>query len=86
MEQTVVTTETVPVLRLRVINKEGVVLGTIACRVGLRTYYGPVTRFTDKTVWTRGKSGVEQKFRKFDGNMPCVYKHCARAADVAWNG
>ena len=71
-------------LRLHVIDKDGNVLGSIACRVGLKTYAGPITRHTDKTVWTLSRSGIELKHRKYDGNMPSVYKSNAPAAEVVW--
>jgi hypothetical protein len=38
-------------LMLKVIDREGFVLGFIAARVGLKTYYGEVTRVSDKSVW-----------------------------------
>jgi len=85
VEEAPVTTPAAPALRLHVIDKDGNVLGYTACAVGLKTYAGPVTRFTDKTVWTEGKSGAELKHRKYDGNMPCVYRSHVRAADVVWN-
>lgn len=71
-------------LRLNVISKDGSLLGTIACRVGLQTYYGPVTRFSAKSVWIRGKSGIETLFRKYDGRMPCVYQSHVPDAEVDW--
>lgn len=71
-------------LRLRVIDKDSIVVGTILCRVGLLTYAGPVSRFTEHTVWTVAKSGVEQRFRQCDGRMPGVYRSRARASEVEW--
>lgn len=71
-------------LRMHVIDRDGFVLGSVPCKVGLQTYAGKVTRHTDKTVWTMGKDGIEQMHRAYDGRLPSVYKSHAPAAEVQW--
>lgn len=71
-------------LHLSVIDREGVEVGKIPCRPGLQTYAGVVTRNTDKTVWTQGSSGSEVMHRKYDGNLPSIYKSYAPVSEVTW--
>lgn len=72
-------------LMLKVINRDGFVLGLIPVRAGLQTYCGKVVRFTDKSIWCKGESGGEQIYRSFDGRLPCVYKSRAPKDEVIWN-
>jgi hypothetical protein len=73
-------------LMLNVIDREGIVLGFIPARVGLKTYSGEVTRISEKSVWCQGKSGAVQMYRESDGRLPCVYKSYAPKAEVTWIG
>lgn len=70
--------------RICVIDKDHNILGTTPARIGLRTYYGPITRFTDKTIWVQSRSGIESRHRVFDGRLPSVYKSRVAAKDVDW--
>nr|WP_250808508.1 hypothetical protein [Neorhizobium tomejilense] len=59
-------------LTLNVTDKESLIIGKVPVREGLRTSSGKVTRFTEKTVWTVGRSGFETMHRKTDGPLPSV--------------
>ena len=71
-------------LQLKIIDREGFVLGVIPARVGLKTYYGVVTRVSDKSVWCKGSNGIVQMYREHDGRLPCVYKSYAPKTEVTW--
>lgn len=68
-------------LKLHVINGQAVSIGRLEARKGLQTTYGEITRFTEKTVWTRGKSGVEMMHRAYDGRLPSILLHRLSKAD-----
>lgn len=76
--------ETTKPVKLKVIDREGFVLGFIDARVGLKTYSGEVTRVSDKSVWCKGSNGIVQMYREHDGRLPCVYKSYAPKAEVTW--
>lgn len=70
-----------PPLWLKVIDREGFLVGMVHARVGLETYNGPVTRWNDKgSFWTMGEYG-EQTYRIGD-HQPCVYKSKVKNIDV----
>ena len=67
--------------RIKVINKDSVVIGHVLARIGLLTYAGPITRFTEKSVWCRSKDGAEHCYRLHDGRVPATYRHRVRASE-----
>lgn len=72
-------------IRLHVIDRDGFVLGSLVCKVGIRTRAGVITRMTGKTVWTQGKSGSEEKHRVYDGRLPSVYRSHVGTSEVRWH-
>lgn len=71
-------------VNLKVIDRDGFVLGKIPARVGLKTYHGEVIRLTPKGVWCRDDEGHEQLYRECDGRLPCIYKSYAPKDEVIW--
>lgn len=67
-------------MKLGVVDRESVFIGTVEARVGLVTREGAISRMTDKTIWCVGKSGVERMFRSTDGRMPSVARRSAGKA------
>ena len=64
---------------LWIITKDGTTLRKIEARVGLKTYSGIITRVSEKSIWVRGKDGVERCKREYDGRLPCIYQSYAPA-------
>lgn len=67
-------------MKLGVVDRESVFIGTVDARVGLVTREGRISRMTEKTIWCVGKSGVERMFRGSDGRMPSVTRRSAGSA------
>ncbi|AFU88595.1 hypothetical protein CcrSwift_gp277 [Caulobacter phage CcrSwift] len=68
--------------RIRVIDRDGFMQGWVDARVGLPTYSGPVTRWTEKgSFWTTGSDG-EERLWKAGNHQPCVYKSKLRKSDI----
>ncbi len=72
------------VLRLHVIDRDGFTVGHMPVKIGINTREGRVTRFTEKTVWTLSKDGIEKMHRAYDGCLPVVYRSNAPADGVQW--
>lgn len=70
---------------LSVIDKQSMVVGTIAARVGLHTTAGRITRMSEKSVWCQRKDGPEWCFRAYDGRLPSVPKWRAPKAEIRWS-
>lgn len=66
--------------RIRVIDKDGFQVGWVLARVGLKTYNGEVTRWTEKSFWTMTQHG-ERLWRGSD-HQPCVYRSYVRASEL----
>lgn len=70
---------------LKVIDREGFVLGHVPARVGMMTYAGEITRFTSKSIWCLGSNGIVSMYREYDGRLPGVYRSRVRKSEVTWN-
>lgn len=68
-------------LMLRVINKEGIILGALEARVGLHTNAGTITRVSEKSIWTKTRDGYERLHRAYDGHMPGLPLYKLKKAD-----
>lgn len=69
-------------LLLHVLNKDNITVAYVKPRVGLRTYAGKITRWTDKSIWVINSDGNEVCWRKSDGRLPGVYRSRARKSEL----
>lgn len=73
-------------IKLNVINRDHVGVGFVVAEVGIETTMGPITRMTDRTVWTRGQDGIERQHRVYDGRVPSVYRSKVAASKIIPKG
>ena len=59
-------------IRLGVFDETKRFVGYVTAYIGLETCSGPVTRMTEKTIWTRRPDGGEWMHRKYDCRLPIV--------------
>lgn len=78
------TEKTITPPRINVLDGDSIVIGHLPARVGLRTYRGKITRFTEKTVWVETKDGREVMCRAYDGGFPATYRQFVRKDEVTW--
>lgn len=66
---------------LHVIDKDGMPVGRIMARVGLKTYSGTITRLTPEGIEIRTKDGYLRVIRAYD-HLPAIYRSYAPKGEV----
>lgn len=70
--------------RIKVLRKDDVVIGTVAARIGLRTYYGKITKYTEKSIWVETKSKNVVMYRMMDNPPGVMISDLTKQDEPTW--
>ncbi|MBB4861516.1 hypothetical protein HNP46_000327 [Pseudomonas nitritireducens] len=70
--------------RIKVLRKDHVVIGTVAARIGLRTYYGKIIKYTEKSIWVETKSRNVVMYRVMDNPPGVMISALTKQDEPTW--